>query len=457
METMELYWSLVSSTTGILSLIAEGWIFCFFVRPFLNRNRNAKIAGMIYTLVMIVLYILPMEIDYSRMIVSCVVFGVMCLLDRRNTAQKLVLVIMMYLLRWIAHGVALLPRDIMYEFLISSSYMTEKMRFQFVNYILVDVLFCVIRGVLLYLLVAGIHKVYVNKCENISGKELVLLLCVLSVIVIGYFSFTYLSDIYESDMGQYIWNKHKEYTALKIMYQLFSGVALFVVMTVYQKIKERQREEKENAVLEEQMESMKSHISEVERLYGDIRALKHEMGNHISVLENLILQNQKEDTERYFLELKEKWKESVSEIKTGNPVTDVILMQKKKEIEEKGIHFVCDFYYPAETRLEAFDVSIILNNALVNAVDGATGCINPYISIISYRNKNAYMIEVKNSIKKKVVLNEETGLPNTTKKDKINHGFGLVGIRRIAQKYFGAIDIEQDKDSFLLSIMLMVE
>lgn len=457
METMELYWSLVSGTMGILSLIVEGWIFCFFVRPFLNQDRTAKTAGMIYALVMIVLYILPMEIDYSRIIVSCVVLGVMCLLDRRNMAQKLVLVIMMYLLRWIAHGVALLPRDIMYEFLIGSSYMTEKMTFQFVNYILVEVMFCVIRGILLYLLTAGIHKVYVNKRENISEKELVLLLCVLSVIVIGYFSFTYLSDIYEGDIGQYIWNKHKEYTALKVMYQLFSGVALFIVMTVYQRIKERQREEKENAILEEQMESMKSHISEVEKLYGDIRALKHEMGNHITVLENLVLQNQQEETEKYFSELKENWRESISEIQTGNPVTDVILIQKKKEIEEKAIHFVCDFHYPAETRLEVFDVSIILNNALVNAVEGVVGCDNPYIAVTSYQNKNAYMIEVKNSIKKKVVLNEETGLPDTTKKDKINHGFGLVGIRRIAQKYFGGIDIEQDRDSFLLSIMLMVE
>ena len=100
---------------------------------------------------------------------------------------------------------------------------------------------------------------------------------------------------------------------------------------------------------------------------------------------------------------------------------------------------------------------MILNNALINAVEGITGCSNPYISISSYRKKNAYIIEVRNSIKKKVVLNEETGLPETTKKDKVNHGFGLVGIRKIAQKYYGGIDIEQNKNNFLLSVMLMME
>lgn len=454
---MELCWSLVSAGTGILRLMAEGWIFGFFVKPFLNKLRTARIAGIVYSVVLLILYFIPLEINYPRMIVSCVVLLLMCILDKRNMAQKLVLVIIMYLLNWIAHGVALVPRDMGYALLINNPYISERAALQFAGYIIIEVLFCIARGLLLYLLAVGIHKVYTNKRENINRKELLLLLCVLSAIMTGYFAFTYLSEVYINDMGQYIWNIHEEYTVLKVVYQIFSALLLFIVMAVYQKIKERQREEKENAVLEEQMESMKSHISEVEKLYGDIRALKHEMGNHITVLENLVLQNRKEETEQYFSELKECWRESASEIQTGNPVTDVILMQKKKEMQEKGICFVCDFHYPSGTKLEAFDVSIILNNALVNAVDGVAGCTNPCISIISYRKKNAYIIEVKNSIKKKVILNEETGLPDTTKKDKINHGFGLTGIRKIAQKYFGGIDVEQDRDSFLLSIMLMVE
>lgn len=450
-------WSLVSAGTGILRLIAEGWIFGIFVRPFLNKLRTARIAGIVYSVLLLLLYFIPLEISYPRMIVSCVVLLLMCILDKRNLAQKLVLVIIMYLLNWIAHGVALIPRDMGYALLINNPYISERASLQFAGYIIIEVLFCVARGLLLYLLAVGIHKVYTNKRENISRKELLLMFCVLSAIMTGHFAFTYLSEVYVNDTGQYIWNIHEEYMVLKVVYQIFSALLLFIVMAVYQGIKERQREEKENAVLEEQMESMKSHISEVEKLYGDIRALKHEMGNHITVLENLVMQNQKEETEKYFSELKECWRDSASEIQTGNPVTDVILMQKKKEMQEKGIRFVCDFHYPAGTKLEAFDVSIILNNALVNAVEGAAGCDAPCISIVSYRKKNAYMIEVKNSIRKRVVLNEETGLPDTTKQDKINHGFGLTGIRKIAQTYFGGIDIEQDGDIFSLSIMLMVE
>ena len=54
-------------------------------------------------------------------------------------------------------------------------------------------------------------------------------------------------------------------------------------------------------------------------------------------------------------------------------------------------------------------------------------------------------------------VDNETGLPETTKKDKCSHGFGLANIRKVAQKYYGDIDICQDENNFILTVMLMVE
>lgn len=47
--------------------------------------------------------------------------------------------------------------------------------------------------------------------------------------------------------------------------------------------------------------------------------------NHISVLENLFLKNETEELEKYMVQLKTSLCESVAEIKTGNPVTDMII------------------------------------------------------------------------------------------------------------------------------------
>lgn len=279
----------------------------------------------------------------------------------------------------------------------------------------------------------------------------------LLTVLTGYFSFSFFSDAYEKDTGVYIWNDHSEYEVLKILYQVVSFSTMLITIIMYQRLKEKQREEKENALLIEQIENVKSHITEVEKLYNDIRGLKHDMGNHIMILENLFLKNERDELERYLFELKDKWNQNRTEIKSGNPITDVILTEKKKEAEEKGITFSCQFYYPAETKINVFDVSVILNNAISNSIEALEGCTASYISVSSCRKKNAYMIQIKNTIKEKVHINEESGLPETSKKDKQNHGFGLINIRKVAQKYYGDIDIEQDEKSFLLSVMLMLE
>ena len=454
---MELYWSLVSHLAMVIILFLEGWFFYRFSNPFLHKEKCGKLAGIGYLAVMLVLFFVPYIIENPRIYAVAAAFVIMCFCDRRNIRQKLVLSIILYVLFWIAHGVALIPRNVMFFLVIDTSFMNARVRLQLAVYIIEELLFCAIRGVLLHLMITWIHKVYVNKKENVSKKELSFLMVLLLMVLLGYFTFSFFSNAYEMDTGNYIWNVHTEYSILITAYQLVSFSVILIAIVIQQKTKEKQREEKENIRLAEQIESMKKHIAEVEKLYSDIRGLKHEMGNHIMVMETLYLKQEKEEFQKYLLELKGKWKESVSEIRTGNPVTDVVLMEKQKEAKEKGIAFQCQFSYPVHTNVNAFDISVILNNALANAIEAAEECEPAFVTIYSYRKKNAYMVEVRNSIKENVVLDKETSLPQTSKKDKENHGFGLVNIRKVAQKYYGDFAIEQKENCFMLTILLMVE
>lgn len=187
-----------------------------------------------------------------------------------------------------------------------------------------------------------------------------------------------------------IWNSHNEYLWIKALYHIISYAAIIAAIVFYQSIKESHRKEKENTVLAQKIENLQKHISKVETLYGNIRSLKHDMKNHVMVLENLFCQKEEQAAIGYLSRLKEQLDETDIKMKSGNPVTDIILMEKKKEAEEKGIVFSCDFHYPEGTQINAFDVSVILNNALGNAIEGAEKCGNPYIYVRSYRRKNAY-------------------------------------------------------------------
>lgn len=455
MDNIENYWAIANHTIAIINILVEGCLFCKFIQPFMQVK--AYYVGISYSLAMLVFYCVPQQVPYPYLLGILVACTTMCLLERKRVKQKVFLATTMYLFRWMVYGVTLVLRDIMFALFINTPYMLTEPIKQWITYIIVELIYYGVAITIMYLVIRLIHKVYVNKRADISGKELILLFATLLTVMIGYFTFNFFSNVYLEDMEVYIWNAHPGYTFLRVVYQIVSFAAILIAIVTYQRIKEKQHEEKVNMLLAEQIENAKQHINEVEKLYGDIRALKHDMGNHFSILENLFAKNETEEFEKYLTELKAVYGESMEGIKTGNPVTDVILTQRQSEAEEKGIEFYCKFVYPADTNINAFDVSVILNNAIENAFEGVESCDCPYVSISAYRKKNAYMLEIRNSIGERVVIDDETGLPETTKNDKSNHGFGLVNIRKVAQKYYGDIDISQDKNCFTLTVMLMVE
>lgn len=148
-------------------------------------------------------------------------------------------------------------------------------------------------------------------------------------------------------------------------------------------------------------------------------------------------------------------------------MTDVILSARKKEMAEKGIAFTCDFHFPMTTTVDSFDISVILNNALSNAIEaieretdkaGESRKKNR-VFLSSERRKNMYLIEIANSYQGNLQIDKTNGLPHTSK-DSDGHGFGLPAIRHAAHKYLGDIEITKEnregEDYFVLRVMLQL-
>ena len=64
------------------------------------------------------------------------------------------------------------------------------------------------------------------------------------------------------------------------------------------------------------------------------------------MIERLMGTGNTAEASAYLGRLKTEWQELTPEIRTGNPVTDMILLEKKKEARMRGIRFECDFRYP---------------------------------------------------------------------------------------------------------------
>lgn len=457
MDKIALYWELLSHVTRITNIGITAVLFCRFARPFLSSRKQGIFVGVSYFAAMLVVYFVPYEMDSMVAYAggTSAAFLVMYVIDRRNIEQKLFLAVVMYLLNWISYSITALPRNFAFQWVYTFPRVASDPMLLLGCYALIEGCYMILHFLLLAFLISTINRVYVCKKEKMNWRELGLMLATPFSVLLGYGIFNFISNTYFLDTGSYIQNVHAEFEWIQTLYQVISYLAILAAIAFYQSIQKDHRREKENAVLSGQIESMKAHIREVEALYRDVRGLRHDMGNHVMVLKSLVQKNEAQEAARYLSALEKQLDDVGMEVKSGNPVTDVILTEKKKEAEQKGIAFSCDFHYPDGTKINAFDVSVILNNAASNAIEAAEKCDAPYVHIKSYRKKNAYMIEVRNRFAGELTLDEESGLPESTKTGA-EHGFGLANIRKVAQSYFGDIEIGQEGDEFRLSILLMV-
>jgi len=464
-KELEICWELAALAFRALTIGITGLLFGRFIKPFLYRKvsdggRSAWRIGAGYIFTMLLLTVIPFEMSglAAHAVGILAFFGTIYRYDRRNLEQKIFLVFLLYLIIWTSYEIAMIPRELLYQYvLFSDSVMALTQWVYLGGYVLVETCYILCKSSVMYFLLNVIDRIYLYKNENMSRKELGLMLAIPFSMIIGHASLSFFSDIYLLDTKWYIQDTHLSYQCAVALYQLMSFAAIVAAVILYQDMKKNHRREKENAVLAGQLESLKKHIEEVEMLYQDIRGMRHEMGNHIMILENLCRRGEQREAAGYLEKLKEQFHRAGTEIKSGNPITDILLTEGRKEAEKRGIAFQCGFHYPEGAFVNAFDVSIILHNALNNALEGAEKCERPFIRLSSYREKNAYMIEIANSLKERLVLEEESGIPLTTKENREEHGHGLINIRKVAQKYFGDIDIEQRDGMFVLHILLMLE
>ena len=456
MSLVEKYWMVTSKISVIALLMITGIYFGKFVCPYIKKKKGAVAVSIVYITIMLVLYMIPPQIDnFSAYLIGVIAaFLAMYVEDRRNIYQKIFLAITFFSIRWLTVAMAARLDDLVTKALVFRNMDAEKVWLQYGLYVGTRVLDIVLCIAFIAVAIGLINKAYIYKKDEMSVKEMVMLIIPSLVGVTGYGILQYYLMIYERDTGKNLIDTYGFYGALSFLHYLISIVAILVVIVMFQNWKEMQEEQRGQELVLNQISDMKKHIEEVEKLYRDIRSMRHDMGNHIQTLEHLVAHNNMDDATEYLEHLKNEWDKVSPEIKTGSPVIDVILMEKLRQAKERQIRFLSDFYYPQNTKLNAFDLSVIMNNALNNCMENVSGD-DPYISISSFRKNSIFMITIKNSFGGQLNFGD-SDLPETTKSGR-EHGMGLNNIRRVARMYMGDISLEQGNEEVILSIMMQVE
>ena len=472
---------------GILSIplyLFEGYCIQFFfgrfAEPKLCRLRNTQwIVGIVWILIRIVKGALFRETDSVTLIVELLftivsLFAFCVVWYKGNMPLKIFLAIQFIALRelafWAGYSFLYIGNELidmlarrMSSNMVSAEYLL----------VAVDVLVCIsvvlveaIEGVLLFVSIRRIVKSYHCREKGWMDKEVVFYLLpavagVLVAVLVRLLIFAVTEGV-----PVLLYERHPTlYLIIPMIALVLLGVIVFS-FRIYQNMAALQEERAEKIILENQITQMQSSMVEMEHLYDEIRSVKHDMKNHMAVLQNLIQKRYSGEDEKirqYFEGMYQSVEQLDSRVHTGNAVSDAVVGSKFRYAAKKVNGIKLDakgFMLSDAVTIKAYDMGIILNNGLDNAIEACMRMrekqpeAEAYITLRSFKAKNMYFIEIENSFDGVALFHKDSGLPISTKEDKKVHGIGLKNIRKCAVKYGGDMDCIVKGNRFTLSVMV---
>ena len=202
-----------------------------------------------------------------------------------------------------------------------------------------------------------------------------------------------------------------------------------------------------------QTELIQTHYQEVDNMYRQIRGWRHDYRNHIQVLKSYAAQGDLEAVRLYLDELDTDLSTVDTVIKTGNRMTDAILNSKISLAKSKKIEVIADAHVPVALTTSELDLCIIIGNLFDNAIEACVGLPPEERQIRVYmdmKNTQLYMSFTNRTAGKK--QKKEGGRFCTTKGN--GHGFGLVRIDAIVERYSGYISRNSEDGAFTTEVLL---
>ncbi len=224
--------------------------------------------------------------------------------------------------------------------------------------------------------------------------------------------------------------------SLLVMF-LVSALALYLL----QKITKKSEEIMTTNLKLQQIEMEHKQNQDMTIVVEDLRTLRHDMNNHMSVLQGLLSMGEYQDAKDYLSTITSELDVANSFVFTDNKVLSVLMNHKASKTRQAGITFDTEIM-TSVTPFSDSDLCALLGNILENAIEACAGHEKPYIFFSIKKENGRLLITCDNTFTIPPVF--EKGSLVTTKADKAYHGIGTKTIRSIVENYQGTVSFTVD-------------
>lgn len=254
---------------------------------------------------------------------------------------------------------------------------------------------------------------------------------ILSIIIIQIFILTFLIYVYYAKVSIL------KFILVLIIYIVVSISVTFIVLRYSIRISKEQAK-KEFVV--NQYELLSSQYDQLRNNYISYKKLRHDLKDHINVINGLSQNEDKTELTKYTSKLLENWDSLSSKTYCDVPAVDIILAEKYNMAVAN--HIKTDFLISGikEANVDNVYLCSIFSNLLNNALEASKYCTNnPYIELKSSTQLGNLVITCRN------------GMPQTIRKKDDphhNHGYGLHIIKDLSNLLGGNFVYEHDEQTF---------
>ncbi len=144
-------------------------------------------------------------------------------------------------------------------------------------------------------------------------------------------------------------------------------------------------------------------------------------------------------------------------VKTGNKAFDTIVTEKSLYCNGNGIKLSIVADVKSLDFIGDIDMYSLFGNILDNAIEATLKLDESRrsISVVVRDVKGFVSVHAENCYDGEE-LSFKNGIPQTTKKDASQHGFGVLSIRRIAKKYGGSISVAAEDGIFTVDVLIPI-
>ena len=220
--------------------------------------------------------------------------------------------------------------------------------------------------------------------------------------------------------------------------------SLFCILFSYKKLQQNFRLSTEISLLEQQEHSLNQYVEEAKTCYDETKSFRHDIRNHIAVVKKLLQNGKLEEAITYMEDLDDMAEKMSFPCSTNNPVVDILVGNKLGIAKSMGIDVGCSLLLPYPCGIRDIDICIVLSNALDNAIRAVKSLdagMEKYIRVSGRIQGDFLMMEIQNSFHGKGAFKK---------------GIGLSNVKKVAEKYGGAMSIETQENVFVLHVLLII-